>query len=191
MEMAMTAPKIAQQVYRAHVDHFGEPDESVVYEDADPSWRGPARVDVLVWMADDDCDITTLSTVGMCTVPMANASHRAELHFAVRRSLSEDEWRRCSLFLANLVTYPFHYNTHVDWWHRIRRPGDVPLFPSASAVLFHPRFVSEGWDSIETDGATVKLLNVVPLVAAEAEVKPVSAILDLWAGAAVDVFRPR
>lgn len=187
----MPAPAIAREVYQAHVEHFGEPDESTVYDDAKHPEVGPSRIDVMIWVADEECDVTTLSTIGMCTEPMEGASHRAEMHFAVRRRLDGNELRQCSLFLANLAQYPFHHKTHLDWWHRLQHPGEIPLFPSARAMLFHPRFVPDGWDTIETGDGVVKLLNAIPLDAEEARMKHVSAILDRWAEAGIDVLRPR
>jgi Suppressor of fused protein (SUFU) len=187
----MPAPPIARAVYHAHVEHFGEPDESITYDDPKGPPLEPSRIDVMIWRADAETDITTFATIGMCTEPMAGAAHRAELHFAVRRHLGGAELRSCSRFLANLATYPFHYRTHLDWWHRMRHPGEVPLFPSARAVLFHPRFVPDGWDTVETEHGLVKLLNAVPLNEEEARLKQVSAILDAWAEKEVDVFRPR
>ena len=186
----MSAPPIAREVYRAYVEHFGEPDESIVYDDPKGPPLDPSRIDVMIWVA-AECNVTTFATIGMCTQPMEGAAHRAELHFGVRRRLDEGELRSCSLFLANLATYPFHYRTHLDWWHRLQNPGEVPLFPSARAVLFHPRFGPDGWDTIETEEGLVKLLSVVPLNEEEARMKQISAILDRWAEERLDFFVPR
>jgi hypothetical protein len=187
----MGAPRIAQQVYRAHIEHYGEPDDSIVYDDAKHPAVGPARVDVMIWLANKDLDVTTFSTIGMCTEPMEGTTHRAELHFAIRCRLEQKELRQCSLFLANLASYPFHHQTHFDWWHRLQHSGAIPLFPSASAILFHPRLVSDGWDTMQTDEGEVKILNVVPLNAREARLNPVSAIPKMWEDEGVDILLPR
>src|SRR5688500_13638725 len=173
-EGTMSASPIACEVYRAHVEHFGEPDESIVYDDKERNWPGfgPRRIDVLAWLADDQCDVTTFAPIGMGSEPMEGAAHRAEMHFAVRRRLTRAERRQCNLFLVNLAQYPFRYKTHVDWWHRIH--GEVPLFPSARAVLFHPRLVPDGWDTIPTDEDEVRLLNAIPLNAQESRLKQIS-----------------
>src|SRR5262245_45804075 len=93
---------IIRQVYREHIQHFGEPDESIVYEDQNAPPDRPARIDVFVWNASADADITTFSTVGMAATPMKGAEHRAELRFSIRRILDRSTIGNVSKFLANL-----------------------------------------------------------------------------------------
>lgn len=186
----MGAPQIVREVYSAHLRNFGEPCHSVTYDDAKNAVAGPPRIDVMVWLPDAKCSVTTLSTIGMCAAPMEGAPHRAELHFAIRRALGRDEFVQCASFLANLAIYPFTNHTRLDWWHRLQSPGRIPLFPSARAILFHPPFVADGWDSIETTEATVKLLNVVPLSEEEAKMR-VPDIHKRWAAEGTDILLPR
>jgi hypothetical protein len=80
----MGASPIIRQVYREHIEHFGEPDDSVVYEDHDAPHGRPARIDIFVWRATAEIDITTFATIGMAAAPMSGADHRAELHFSIR-----------------------------------------------------------------------------------------------------------
>jgi hypothetical protein len=185
------ASPIVRQVYREHIEHFGEPDRSIVYEDHDPPHGRPARVDVFVWQAPADVDVTAFATIGMAAAPMSGADHRTELHFSIRRSLDPRSVGETSKFLANLAIHPFLNGTSFDWWHKVRDPGQIPLFSSATAVLFHPRFVQTGWDTIELDGVLVKILNVVPITADEYEMRPVSQLLDHWTKAGIDLFAPR
>jgi hypothetical protein len=44
----MGASPIVKQVYREHVEHFGEPDDSIVYEDDEAPYGRPVRIDIFV-----------------------------------------------------------------------------------------------------------------------------------------------
>jgi hypothetical protein len=187
----MGAAPIIRQVYREHIKYFGEPDESLVYEEASASVERPNRIDVFVWHASADMDITTFSTIGMAATPMPGAKHRAELHFSIRHALDRCSISNFSIFLANLAMYPFLNNTFFDWWHKVRTPGVIPLYSNAMAVLFHPRFVDGGWESIEAEGLLVKILNVVPITMDEYEMRPFSRLFDLWDKIGLDLFEPR
>jgi hypothetical protein len=187
----MGASPIIKQVYREHIEHFGEPDRSIVYEDHDAPDGRPARIDVFVWQASAEVDITTFATIGMAASPMAGADHRAELHFSIRCRPDSTSVGEISKFLANLAIHPFLNATFFDWWHKIRDPGPTPLFGSATAVLFHPRFVEAGWDTIGLDGVSVRILNVVPITPDEYQMRPLSHMLDHWAEVGIDLFAPR
>ena len=187
----MGASPIVKQVYREHVEHFGEPDNSIVYEDDEAPYGRPARIDIFVWRASAETDITTFSTIGMATSPMPGADHRAELHFSIRRQVDSATIGMTSKFLANLAIHPFLNATSFDWWHKIRDPGSIPLSASATAVLFHPRFVSTGWDTMRLDGALVKILNVVPITPDEYRIGPISVLIDHWTKIDIDLFAPR
>ncbi len=185
----MSASPILQKVYHEHIEHFGEPSSSTFFDDAKQTEGFPNRVDVFVWDADSKCDMTTFSTIGMAALPLPKASHRAELHFAVRRSLGRKETRDVSRFLANLAMYPFQIGEPLDWWHTLSDPGDIPLFETTKCVLLHPRFVEDGWDSIATDEREVHILNVVPITREEKDLRKVSLIMERLAE--VDMFEPR
>src|SRR5215831_14185895 len=185
----MPAAPVLQQIYRAHIEHFGEPDCSLVFDDGKQIDGFPSRVDVFIWNPDDESDMTTFATIGMASLPLPKASHRAELHFAIRKSLDQKEIHGVSYFLANLAMYPFQIGEPLDWWHTLSNPGEIPLFLTAKCVLLHPRFVKEGWDSITTDEGDVHILNVVPITQSEKDLRKVSAILDRLQE--VDIFEPR
>lgn len=180
---------ILQQIYRAHIEHFGEPNRSVVFDDRKQIDGFPNRVDVLIWYPNGECDITTFATIGMASLPLPKANHRAELHFAIRKSLEQSQIKDVSRFLANLAMYPFQIGEPLDWWHTLSRPGEIPLFSTAKCLLLHPRFVNEGWDSIATDEGDVHILNAVPITKEEKDLREVSAILDRLGE--VDIFEPR
>jgi len=62
----MAASQILQDVYRAHVEHFGEPNDSWVFDDGKRGDVYPNRIDVFVWDATADCDISVVldATIG-------------------------------------------------------------------------------------------------------------------------------
>jgi hypothetical protein len=149
----------------------------------------------MIWRPNDSIDIGTFSTIGMAARPMVDADYRAELHFSVRRkSFTEAEEHQIALFLANLATYPFHYGTRLNWWHSLRDPGSIPLYSVGMSVLFHPRFVKDGWDTITHDQQKVRLLNVVPITQEERQLRSDSgldALCDRWADLNIDLFTPK
>ena len=185
---------IAPRVYAEHLDQFGEPDNCIVFDDK-PMLSGegaqiPSRIEVYAWHPTPDLDITTFATIGMSDKPMTGAKHRAELHFAVRKTLSEEEQHACSLFLANLATYPFQDNTSLDWWHTIQDPGNIPQFPNARSVLLYPRFVEDGWEEIHVDGLVVKILNVIPISAAAYQLESTDQMMAYMWDELGDPFAP-
>lgn len=185
----MGASQLVGQVYLEHIAHFGEPDESIVYDGGKAISGFPERIDVLVWEPTADLDITTLATIGMSDAAMPGASHRAELHFAVRKELARDEMEAASLFLANLAMYPFHHEMSLDWWNTIQKPGAIPAFDKAQSALLHPRFVEDGWDTIHVDGTEVRILNVVPVTLDELKLKQVDRLAEELGK--IDIFAPR
>jgi hypothetical protein len=54
----MGASPIVKWVYREHIARFGEPDRSIVYEDHGASEGRPARIDIFVWEASAETDVT-------------------------------------------------------------------------------------------------------------------------------------
>lgn len=187
--MDVPASRILQQVYAAHVEHFGDPDELWVFDDGRSAVGYPKRLDVLLWRATQECDIATFATIGMSAVPMNGAVHRAELHFALRKQLSTQDERSVAFFLANLAMYPFQIGEFIDWWHTVANPGTIPFATKATCILLHPRFVVEGWDTIVTSEADVHLLNAVPITPEEKSLKSTSLIST--ALKSIDVFSPR
>ncbi|MDB5386826.1 MAG: hypothetical protein JWM11_2472 [Planctomycetaceae bacterium] len=186
--------QLVRHVYRENIKYFGEPDDSFVFDNesgSSPVPNGvPGRIDVFVWHAAADLGMTTFSTIGMCDKSMTGADHRAELHFAVRERLAPDEVQKCARFLANLAVYPFLCETNLDWWHKIEDPGKIPLFSNAKCLLFYPRFVESGWDLIEVEDATVKLLNVIPISADAYKLKSRDELMDYVWNDLADPFAP-
>jgi hypothetical protein len=187
----MAASPLIRQVYREHLERFGEPDDAVTYDDDEQSYGQPTRISVVVWRRSAEVDVTTFSTIGMAAFPMPGAGHRAELHFTIRSDVDRAMVGAVSKFLANLAVHPFLNDTFFDWWHKLRYPGQIPLFREATAVLFHPRFVKAGWDMIKFNGVLVKILNVVPVTADEYGIDHVTDLIEHWRRTDVDLFAPR
>lgn len=190
-EVTLAASPIIKGVYRAYMARFGDPDDSIVYEDDGAEHGRPGRIDVFVWRASAPGAITAFSTIGMAACPMQGAGHRAELRFVVRSDMGPAAIGETSQFLANLAIHPFLTATVFDWWHKVRDPGRIPLFTAATSVIFHPKFVADGGDTIEIDGETVKILNVVPITPQEYRIGPVPDLIDHWRESGVDLFAPR
>ncbi len=187
----MAASPLIRQVYREHLERFGEPDDSVTYQDDEETYGRPTRIDIVAWRRSAEVDVTTFSTIGMAALPMPGAGHRAELHFTIRRDVDHAAANAIAQFLANLAIHPFLNDTFFDWWHKLRYPDQIPLFKGATAVLFHPRFVKSGWDMIKFNGVLVKILNVVPITADEYNIDHVVDLTDHWRRIDLDPFTPR
>jgi hypothetical protein len=187
----MAASPLTRHVYREHLERFGEPDDAVTFRDDEESYGRPARIDIVVWRRSAEVDVTTFATIGMAALPMPGASHRAELHFTIRRNVDRAIIDAVSEFLANLAVYPFLNDTFFDWWHKLSYPGQIPLFQQATALLFHPRFGKTGWDTIKFNSVQVKILNVVPITADEYAMDNVPDLLDHWHRTDIDLFTPR
>ncbi|MEM7147113.1 MAG: suppressor of fused domain protein [Verrucomicrobiota bacterium] len=192
----MGASPIIRHVYEETIERFGEPDQSYAFYDPPPppesNW--PERIDVLIWFDEQDLAITSFATVGMADKPMVGCDHRAELHFAVRRTASTMDLNKVSAFCANLALYPFMNKTSLDWAHTITQPGSIPYFPSCDALLMYPAFTDEGWDKTTFDSQNIHILNLVPVTFEELAYRskhgPFS-IFDYLAENEVDLFTDR
>ncbi|MDL5038067.1 suppressor of fused domain protein [Comamonas resistens] len=187
---------LVKAVYREHIARFGEPAQSIRYEDAPvgSSTAVPAFVDVMVWPADEELDITSFATIGMSDQEMARPGGRAELHFSLEGNVDPQTMGRITLFLANLSLYPFINHSHLDWWHVIPEAGHIPHFADMRSVLIHPAFVDDGWSHICHEAQCVKILNVVPITRPELEVYRASGIACLrqyFEQREINLFAPR
>ena len=149
---------------------------------------------IMIWRADEEVGITTFASVGMSSSSMDGCDHRAEIHFAVRAKLTEERERHAALWVANVAAYPFHHNTHLDWWHILRSPGAIPCFSPGMALIFHPRFVTDGWDTVPFGDTPIHILNAIPITQEERELVRLegrSALLSKWAEQDMDLFSSR
>src|SRR5215813_9942619 len=99
----MATSPLIRQVYREHLERFGEPDDAITYDNDEQSYGQPTRISVVVWHRSVEVDVTTFSTIGMAALPMPGAGHRAELHFTIRRDVDPPSIDAISKFLANLA----------------------------------------------------------------------------------------
>ncbi|MDR0212971.1 MAG: suppressor of fused domain protein [Comamonas sp.] len=187
---------LVKAVYHEHIARFGEPAQSIRYEDAPigSSTAVPAFVDVMVWPTDEELDITSFATIGMSDREMAKPGERAELHFSLEGDVDPQTTGKITLFLANLSLYPFINHSHLDWWHVIPEAGHIPHFTDMRSVLIHPAFVEDGWSHISHEAQSVKILNVVPITRQELEVYRASGIEGLqryFEQHDINLFAPR
>lgn len=146
--------------------YFGEPGEMFVFDEPSQPWHLPV-IHVLVWRADEHCDVTTFNTLGMSDRHMIGADYFSELHLEFRGVISETEQVSVARYLADIAEYPFMHDRKLDWWERLANPGKIPLFPECTQILFHPALVEGALDVIDDDEGPVKLLYVVPITPTE------------------------
>lgn len=186
---------IERHVYRESIAAFGEPDNSLMYDER--TAVGPLalkRLLVMIWRptATDAC--TMFATVGMCTREMASAGHRAELRMYVRGTMSVDAEGGVATFLANVACYPFDHGLSFDWWQVLKQPGTIPSFPRCTSVYLHGPFQDGEWDHTHCDEHIVRFLNVVPITEGERRVAVTAgwtALREDWDSHEVDIFTDR
>jgi hypothetical protein len=189
----MKVSKLITKVYRDHVKNYGEPDKSIRFGNGtciEGEEHIPSIIDILIWLPDKDVDITTFATIGMSDKPMSEVDYRAELHFAIRANLEEKEIAEVSAFLANIAVHPFLHRTYLDWYHIIN-PEEIPQFKDTTSILFFSAFVDGGWETIQADKQTVKILNLIPITAQEKEIvknQGVNALLTHLETEKIDMF---
>jgi len=188
--------ELVKAVYREHIQRFGEPDQSIRYDNPpsnDPDIY-PSCIDVMVWPPEEGFNMTTFSTIGMSEKPMDGAEHRVELHLSIAESLSKELTSKITIFLANLSLYPFMNSTYFDWWHTLPNVGSIPGFESTPSILLHPAFVKDGWDLICAEGLHVKILNVIPITKEEhalSKEKSINELLDYLEDNKISYFERR
>lgn len=185
---------LIRKIFSEHIANYGEPDQSYRFDSRHTRSEILALdvLDVMIWRPTDDCEMTTFATIGMAERPMKDASHRVELHFAIRGKLSAKEESESARFLADIAVYPFFNDCNLNWWHTIRQ-AEIPQFARCCAILFHPAFVENGWQIIECDEMRVHLLNVVPITKEELELKrkDLNELVDYLADSDIDLFCDR
>lgn len=193
----MGASRIVQHVYRDTIEHFGEPDHSVVFDEPPPpagsGW--PMLIDVFQWNPTTELDMYSFSTLGMSDGDQLGKGIRTELHFAVRGSgVETTALQGVPKFLANLALFPFIHSTCFDFYHSVRKPGPIPCFDQCVGLVFLPAFVRNGWDTVSFEGQEIRLLNVVPIAKAEYEYRDQNgtrSLYDYWAKHGIDIFSNR
>lgn len=156
-------------LYHHHVALYGEPTDLIWFDPAKAAKKSHfAQLHVCVWAADEDCEVTTLTTLGMSEKEMVGPGvTRVELHFAIRAELSDEETHSVARFLANLAEYPFDHNLHLDWWQRLADVGVIPGFPGKHRILIRPPFTDDACREVTYDEQTIRFLYLVPLTSEE------------------------
>ena len=157
---------LAKDVYHYYISVWGEPNQFISFYGDETSIPGHFdRMDVAVWSANAECEVTTFVTIGASADLQPNGceSRFTEYHWAIRAHLDDQQVNECAKFLANVTEYPFSNKTSVDWWHRLKSPGDIPLFPNAVALLFRPPFSEDADGELDLKHGKVRVLYLVPL----------------------------
>jgi|GEM_PF-1922607 hypothetical protein len=193
--MTRTNSDISRAVHRAALERFGEADQSFIFDARTARVAPPphGHLEVLIWRPTDELEMTTLLTIGMSARPVPDVQHRLELLFSVGRALTAEEERACARFLANMAGYPWDHRRALDFWHRLAAPGPIPCFPHCQKILFHPRLVAEGWDTVEHEGVEVRLLHPIPVTTEESALAAdsVTALLRYFHRENIDLFLDR
>jgi hypothetical protein len=158
------------RLYHFFSNRYGsEPEDLWIFDPAEED-NPPAYLTlkhVMVWPADEDCDVTGFQTLGMSDRRMTGAGYDAELHMAIRAPLEKAGRERLARFLCNVATYPFHYQRKLDWWEVISHPGLIPSFEGCKHLLLHPRLTEAGIDEVEDEDGLIKILYIVPITPIE------------------------
>lgn len=173
----MTFPQTAKptakmiRLYHFFSEQFGrEPEDLWVFDPWEIQADPPAYLTlkhVMAWASDDEMEVTTFQTLGMSERLMRGASHFVELHMGIREQLSKEQRLEVARFLANVATYPFQWDLKLEWWEVLARPGKIPFFAGCPHLLLHPRLTPEGFDEVDDEEGTVKLLYLVPITPLE------------------------
>lgn len=167
-QIAANASPRMMFLYEGFAESWGEPDHLIAFDPEEAQGSDSLqRLQVAVWRADERCDVTSFVTLGMSDLQMQGQLPYAELQFAVRGALSDEDIHQGAQFLANMAAFPFHNHISLDWWSRISQAGAVPLFPESSGILFRPPFDEDDPAELEHKDDTIRLLVLVPMTAEE------------------------
>ncbi|HJL19059.1 MAG TPA: suppressor of fused domain protein [Sandaracinaceae bacterium LLY-WYZ-13_1] len=190
----MPAPLILRDVYKQHIQHWGQDDEGYTYERTEEGAQPLSRLDVFVYRPRGGREITTFATIGMAAREMPDEGGRAELHLTLRGEPSRELERAIATQLANLACFPWQNGGGaLGWGEIVPLPRDFPGFEGCDAVFLAGPFEEGDWDWIETAEGPVRIINVVPITGAERQEarreRPSAFLAALRAR--VDVFAPR
>ncbi|WP_030251838.1 suppressor of fused domain protein [Streptacidiphilus jeojiense] len=165
----MNAPAIVRDLFIALQKELGEEDDGVAFDNG----PGPLdRIDVLVHRATDPSGVTVLTTVGMCVEPMPApegrpAGERAELRLRRRGPVGPEEEGRLAIQLANLAAHPWTFGRPLGWGEIVTFGADIPTFPGHRHAFLAGPWTSDQAGFLEAGTAAVRIVNVVPISAAE------------------------
>lgn len=174
---------------------WGEADDIITFDGSKTSRPSAfASMDIAIWRAERDADVSILNTMGMSEKRMPGANYLAELNLGCRQVLSQSDERQLATLLANITEYAFANNLKLDWWERLAHPLVIPVFSNCTKILFAPSFAEPEFSWLETQEEPVKLLYVVPITERENHILAahgVESFREYLHEEAVDLFSPR
>ena len=185
-----------RRLHAFFVEQFGEPEDLWVFDPAEvrhpPPYLRPTHV--MVWPADDKCDVTTFQSLGMSERLMPGRRYFAELHWGIRGRLNVAERHAVAQRIADFCTYPFQHGLALDWWQVLADPGPLPHFPNCPHLLLHPDPADPDRSTLADPTGPIKLLYLIPITARENEIlltQGKQAFIDDLAARQVDVLADR
>lgn len=160
-------------LYRHFTSKWGEPEHLIWFDPKQSNREGALKkIHIGVWPSDEECDVNSFVTFGMSEKEMGGegTGNRAELQFAVRGNISDQEMHEAAKFLANITEYPFENNITLDWWHSLRNAGKIPFFDNAKKILFRPSFSDTACSDATYNDELIKFLFIVPLTEVESHI---------------------
>ena len=165
----MTEPSLQRRyVYHQLIHRWGKADDIVGFDPALASRPSPfSSLDIAIWRAEDETDVTVFNTLGMSELRMQGAEHLVELNLGIRGRLDAATERPLSAFLADITAYPFAAGVKIDWWERLTNLPEIPGYPGCQQVLFAPSFAEDEFSWLQMPEEPVKLLYVIPITSRE------------------------
>jgi len=157
----VAASPIQRELFRAYRERLGEEDNGIVFE------KPGERVDVFVYRAKGATEISRFATLGAAVRPLPKTRERIEIHFARRGPVTPEVEHAVAVQLANLASHPWVTESPFDWGHILGLHRPIPGFESCSAVFLAGPIERDGIVTLPTSEGDVKILNAVPITAAE------------------------
>ncbi|MCM2315640.1 MAG: suppressor of fused domain protein [Thermoanaerobaculia bacterium] len=192
----MNEPSLQRRyVYHQLMHRWGRADDIVVFDSALAS--GPPAfpsMEIAIWRAGDETDVTVFNTLGMSELRMRGAEHSVELNLGIRGPLDPATEGPLAAFLANITEYPFANGVKIDWWERLANVPVIPAHPGCHQLLFAPSFGEDEFSWLQTPAEPVKLLYVIPITPRENHILAShgrEAFMSYLDEEEIDLFSPR
>ena len=192
----MNEPSLQRRyVYHQLMHRWGQADDIIMFDSALAARPSAfSSMEIAIWRAADETDVTVFNTLGMSELRMQGAEHSVELNLGIRGRLEPATERPLSAFLANITEYPFANGLKIDWWERLTNVPAIPAYPGCHQVLLAPSFADDEFSWLETPAEPVKLLYVIPITPRENHILAShgqEAFLSYLDEEEIDLFTPR